>query len=136
MISFILKPDPMRIGWYTPDDIQHNSLESLRWRIVMNPHSWRPPTDVYETEDAIVVRVEIAGMRESDFSIFLDDRTLQIRGVRPDNPERRAYHQMEILFGDFSAEVELPYPVAAEHVEAVYRDGFLRIVLPKASPQT
>jgi HSP20 family protein len=135
MISFILKPDPIRIGWYVPDDIQGNNLESLRWRI-MHPHSWRPPTDVYETEEAIVVRVEIAGMREADFSISLDDRTLQIRGIRPDNPEKRAYHQMEILFGDFSTEVELPNKVQAEQVEAVYRDGFLRIVLPKAASQS
>jgi HSP20 family protein len=136
MITFNLKPDPIRVGWYTPDDMQRNNLESIRWRIAMRPHSWRPPTDVYETEEAIVVRVEIAGMRESDFSISLDERSLQIRGVRPDNSERRAYHQMEILFGEFSTEVELPYAVEAEQVEAVYRDGFLRIVLPKAASQT
>lgn len=136
MISFILKPDPIRIGWYTPDDIHGNSIKSLRLRIAMRPHSWRPPTDVFEAEESIVVRVEIAGMREADFAIFLDERTLQIRGVRPDNPERRAYYQMEILFGDFSTEVELPFAVKAEQVEAVYRDGFLRIVLPKAAPQS
>ncbi len=136
MITFILKPNPIRIGWYTLDDIQGNSLESLRMRIAMRPHSWRPPTDVFETEEAVVVRVEIAGMREADFAISLDERTLQIRGVRPDNPERRAYYQMEILFGDFSTEVDLPFPVKAEQVEAVYRDGFLRIMLPKDSPQT
>jgi HSP20 family protein len=133
MITFNLKPDPLRIGWYTPDDMQRNNLDSIRWRIAMRPHSWRPPTDVYETDEAIVVRVEIAGMREADFSISLDERSLQIRGVRPDNPERRAYHQMEILFGEFGTEVELPYAVEADKVEAIYRDGFLRIVLPKVA---
>jgi HSP20 family protein len=133
MITFNLKPDPLRIGWYTPDGMQRNNLDSIRWRIAMRPHSWRPPTDVYESDEAIVVRVEIAGMREADFSISLDERSLQIRGVRPDNPERRAYHQMEILFGEFSTEVQLPYAVEADKVEAIYRDGFLRIVLPKVA---
>ncbi len=136
MIAIELKPDPIQIGWYTPDDLQHNSIESLRFRIAMRPHSWRPPTDVYETEEAIIVRVEIAGMRESDFSITLDERSLQIHGFRPDNPERRAYYQMEILFGEFHVDVELPSDVEAKEVEAVYRDGFLRILLPKVAPHT
>ena len=76
----------------------------------MRPHVWRPPTDVYETEDAIVVRVEIAGMREADFTVALVERSLLIRGVRQDLTERRAYYQMEIPFGEFSTEVELPRP--------------------------
>lgn len=132
MITFTLKPDPIRIGWYSPDEIQRSSLEVNRWRIASHPHNWRPPTDVYETDETIVVRVEIAGMREADILISLDERSLHIHGVRPDVPERRAYHQMEIPFGEFSTDVELPYAVDAGQVEAVYRDGFLRIVLPKA----
>ena len=135
MVTINLKPDPLRIGWYTPEDIQSNSLEIIRWRIAMRPQSWRPPTDAYETDDAIVVRVEVAGMQASGFSISLDKRSLQIRGSRPDNSERRSFHQMEIPFGEFSTEVDLPFAVATEKVEAVYRDGFLRIVLPKAAPQ-
>ena len=136
MVMINLEPDPMRIGWYTPEDIQYNSLEVIRWRIAVRSYSWRPPTDVYETEDAIVVRVEVAGMRTSGFSISLDKRNLQIHGNRPDNSERRAFHQMEIPFGEFNTEVELPYEVAAGLVEATYRDGFLRIVLPKAGPHS
>lgn len=134
MITFTLKPDPIRIGWYSPDEIQRSSLEVNRWRIASHSHTWRPQTDVYETDEAILVRVEIAGMREADIYISLDERSLHIHGVRPDNPERRAYHQMEIPFGEFSTDVELPYAVDAGQVEAVYRDGFLRIVLPKAEP--
>jgi HSP20 family protein len=101
----------------------------------MRPHVWRPPTDVYETEDAIVIRVEIAGMREQDFSVALEDRTLTIRGIRSDPTERRAFYQMEIPFGEFSTGVELPAQIVPEGVEAVYRDGFLQITLPKARPQ-
>jgi HSP20 family protein len=91
---------------------------------------------MYETEDNIVIRVEIAGMREQDFTVALDDRTLTIRGMRSDPTGRRAlYQQMEIPFGEFSTEVELPAPILPDGVAAIYRDGFLHITLPKARPQ-
>jgi HSP20 family protein len=116
------------------EDPQFLSPNGLRWRLANRPHIWRPPTDVYETDDHFVVRVEIAGMRESDFSISLEERHLLITGLRADPPERRAYYQMEIPFGEFSTEIELPGAVVPERVEAFYREGFLKVVLPKARP--
>ena len=58
---------------------------------------WSPPTDVYEAEDAYIVRVELAGMSESDFEITLEDGFLNISGTRPDIPERRAYQQLSLI---------------------------------------
>ena len=81
------------------------------------------------------MRVEIAGMREADFAINLVERSLVIRGTRQDIQERRSYHQMEIPFGEFSTEIDLQVPIASDNIEAVYRDGFLRVTLPKARPQ-
>jgi HSP20 family protein len=101
----------------------------------MRTTAWRPPTDVYESEDVLVVRVEIAGMREEDFVIQLNGRILTIRGVRQDLPERRAYHQMEIRFGEFSIDLELPFHIDPEQVQATYSNGFLRVQLPKARPR-
>lgn len=109
--------------------------DDLRWRLLHRPRLWRPPTDVFETDDLLIVRVEVAGMREEDFSISLEDRRLVVGGSRPDLAERRAYHQMEIPFGEFSTEIELSVPVMPDRVEAVYKDGFLKIVLPKAKPR-
>ena len=130
-----VKSDSSRPIWYISDDLQNSLTDTPRQRIISRPHVWRPPTDVYETEEAIIVRVEVAGMKESDFSIQLSERALLIRGSRQDIPERRAYHQMEIPFGEFSTEVELPFPIISDQVEAVYRDGFLRVSLPKARPR-
>ena len=124
---------PVRSNWPSEDN-QNALFDEPHLRIVSRPRPWRPSTDVYETETAIVVRVEVAGMRESDFSLSLVDRTLFIKGVRQDVNERRAYHQMEIQFGEFSSEIELSSPIAVDQAEAVYRDGFLIIVLPKARP--
>ena len=135
MEDVICQPLHSRPGWEYRDDSSNSIHEILRWRIANRPHTWRPPTDVFETDEAFIVRVEIAGMREADFSIQILDRTLQVRGARQDIPERRAYHQMEIPFGEFSTEVELLSPIVAEQIEAVYRDGFLRVVCPKARPQ-
>jgi HSP20 family protein len=71
-------------------------------------------------------------MDENDLSVKIDQNKLIISGVRPDFPETRAYHRMEIQFGEFSTEIEFPGPVGIDHIEADYQNGFLRIVLPKA----
>ncbi len=97
---------------------------------------WRPPTDVYETADAVVVRVEVAGMTEGDFNIDLARRALIISGRRLDRSGSKiAYQRMEISYGEFRAEVYLPWAVDAAGVEATYRDGFLLVTLPKANAQ-
>lgn len=105
----------------------------VNWRAPARPYGWQPPTDLFETDEALVVRVEIAGMNGDDFSIQLEGHSLSIHGFRPDHPERRAFHQMEIRFGEFFVDVELPAPILADKIEAVYGGGFLRIVLPKAT---
>ena len=87
---------------------------------------------VYETEDAILIKVEIAGMREDDFSLILNDQTIIIQGIRQDQGSKRAFHQMEIRNGEFSTEIELIWPVDSDAVEAEYKNGFLKILLPKA----
>lgn len=93
---------------------------------------WVPPTDVYETEDLLVVLVEIAGVQQADFSISLHERRLVISGRRVDaGPARRAYHKMELQFGDFRTDVELPVAADEAHISAEYNDGLLRVVLPK-----
>jgi HSP20 family protein len=107
-------------------------LHAVSWQV--RSSVWSPPTDVYETEDAYVVRVEIAGMREEDFEVLLANNTLLVSGSRPDHTERRAYQQMEIRFGKFSTAINLPGAVDIEQARAEYKDGFLTIVLPKATP--
>ena len=106
-------------------------LHAVSWQVRSNV--WSPPTDEYETENAYVVRVEIAGMNEDDFEVSIENTTLLIAGVRPDSPERRAYHQMEIRFGKFATALGLPGPVDIDHAIAEYKDGFLTVTLPKAT---
>ncbi len=109
-------------------------LETLGWQVRMQAHIWSPPTDLFENEQNYVIRVEVAGMRQQDFSVVLDNNLLTISGSRPDTPERRAYHQMEVRFGEFSTTVAIPGPVNVETSTAEYEDGFLVVSLPKAAP--
>ncbi len=104
-------------------------LQTISWQV--RSSVWSPPTDVYETEAQFVVRVEIAGMRDDNFEVAVENNVLRIAGHRPDHTERRAYHQMEIWFGSFEIAVELPVPVDVEGSQAEYKDGFLMITLPK-----
>ncbi len=110
------------------------TMQAVGWNVSIRSYAWSPPTDVYQTDASFVVRVEAAGMSGSDFTIDVQDRTLVISGVRVDSQERRAYHQMEIRFGEFSTSVELPAGVDTQHADADYEDGFLVILFPKIKP--
>ncbi|MEZ0396916.1 MAG: Hsp20/alpha crystallin family protein [Anaerolineales bacterium] len=114
-----------------PSSRPRTSIQAIGWQVRLHAYSWSPPTDVYETEDSYIVRVEVAGMSRSDFSITVDKEHLVISGVRSDTPERRAYHQMEIRFGEFSTAVEVPPDADITRTEAEYADGFLTVILPK-----
>ncbi len=131
MISVTFKSSQRR----SPQMPENAENMIVNWRINSRSHAWRPPTDVYEHEDKVVVRVEIAGMNEDDFSISLDRNVLVVRGVRPDLTERRAYHQMEISFGEFATAVEIHTPIDTDKVHAEYENGFLWVILPKAQPK-
>lgn len=104
-------------------------LHTVSWHV--RSSIWSPPTDVYETEENYVIKVEIAGMRDEDFDVAFENNILMISGFRSDLNERRAYHQMEIRFGRFELAVEVPATVDMEKATAEYKDGFLTIVLPK-----
>lgn len=135
MVTIYLRPGAVKGGRSNIQDVSHFHLGPRGAGWMVHSHAWQPPSDVYETEGNLVVRVEIAAMREQDFTITLDGRSLLIRGVRTDNSERSAFHQMEIHYGEFAVEFELPYDVIPDQVEAVYQQGLLTVVLPKASPQ-
>ena len=105
-------------------------LHTVSWHV--RSSIWSPPTDVYETEENYVIKVEIAGMRDEDFDVAFENNILLISGYRSDLNERRAYHQMEIRFGRFELAVEIPGALDIERATAEYKDGFLAVVLPKA----
>ena len=102
-------------------------------RLILSHHGkmWCPPTDVYETHESIVVKVEVAGMAEDDFAITYSDRNLIVAGIRRDPAAKLGYHQMEISYGEFRTDVRVSEAVDVDGIEASYTDGFLLVTLPK-----
>lgn len=101
------------------------------WQLNTRPTSWHPPVDVFESDQFIIIRMEIAGMKESDFRIGVSKNMVSISGVRLDRTPRDACHQLEIYFGEFSADISISLPFKIESAKAVYSDGFLQITLLK-----
>jgi HSP20 family protein len=113
---------------------KNNQIAHTHYHVNNSSQHWCPPTDVYEIEDAVIVRVEVAGMQEAEIKISLDHDFLTIQGIRPDQSEHRAFHQMEIRFGEFKTQVSLHWTIDSAQIDAEYQDGFLRLTLPKAKP--
>ena len=126
-------PTIVRRSLPTVIETRREIFHAVSWQV--RSSGWSPPTDVYETEENFVVRVEVAGMKDADFEVAVENKVLMISGNRSELNERRAYHQMEIRFGKFEIAVEIPVPVEIEKSIAEYKDGFLMVQLPKARPQ-
>ncbi|MCX8052688.1 MAG: Hsp20/alpha crystallin family protein [Armatimonadetes bacterium] len=105
----------------------------------MSGEVWAPRVDVYETVDAVVVKVCVAGLEPGNMELTLsnDNRFLTLRGVRSeqddDKAERIRYHQLEVYYGPFERVIALPADTSLDrdNLSAVYKEGFLKIVLPK-----
>jgi len=100
---------------------------------------FQPPTDIYETTDALVVRMELAGISPAEIELWVDEGAgkLTVRGQRADPArfDQRRYYNVEIECGPFARVVQLPRPIAGESATAAYQDGFLVIRLPKRQAQ-
>lgn len=97
---------------------------------------WQPDVDVFETEKAIVVRVDLAGVRSGDLRVTVDGSMLRISGVRVSGEtcEVKRLHQMEIASGPFERRVRVPVAFDRDQVTAHLSDGFLTVSLAKRSP--
>ncbi len=98
--------------------------------------SFRPAIDVYDTADATIVRVEIAGVRSSDIQLVVDGQYLQIRGRRhpAQAPAPQHHLQMEIPQGQFERVVRLERPFDPERVRASLKEGILTVELARNVP--
>lgn len=101
------------------------------WILGAQRRTFRPPFDVFETDQQIVIKVEIAGMRAEDFDISLAGHILTISGNRRDTPGKLSYQRMEVNYGEFRLDIQLPHVLKEDQVEAKYDQGFLLVALPR-----
>ncbi len=114
--------------------VYHDFLVSSKLLVRIAESAWQPPTDVFETEDEVFVRMEAAGVDASQVALTLEGNRLTVRGRRDEPPcgKRRAFRQMEVHYGPFEREIWVEGPVDASRARASYANGFLEVVLPKA----
>lgn len=100
--------------------------------------SWRPPIDVFEQADEITIVAEIAGMDRQQIEITVEGEVVTIRGHRPDPSasEQRAFHEAHIAYGEFGAELYIPFSIDSDNASATYENGFLTIHLPRVQGRT
>jgi HSP20 family protein len=90
--------------------------------------------DVFESDDKVTVRIEAPGMRREDFNVALNGDVLTVWGEKRIDREVNAgqWRVVQSAYGNFRRTVALPVSVKADKTKASYRDGVLRIELPKA----
>lgn len=94
--------------------------------------AWAPAVDVAETQEKIIVRAEVPGMKHEDIQIEFENGLLTLRGERKlEKSEGLTWHRVERVYGNFSRSFTLPRTVDAEKIAATYRDGILEVEVPK-----
>jgi HSP20 family protein len=94
---------------------------------------WQPNTDVYVTDEGLVIKVELAGVRREDLNITIEGHRLRIGGERPDGCRAAKFNflAMEINYGPFENVLEIPSAYDLTQAKACYLNGFLRIDVPR-----
>lgn len=95
--------------------------------------TWAPVVDIYETDKEIVMKAELPEMEQKDIEIKVEDNILAISGERKMEKEvkEESYHRIERSYGCFHRSFTLPHTVDREKIKAGYKDGVLKVVLPK-----
>lgn len=115
-----------------PDALFQNMWESFGSWPTQPTIVWRPPTDIYETMDEIIVVIELAGASEEDMAVTLFSDLLVVEGRRePPAVGMEACHQLGIKYGEFRSEVFIQSAVDHDNVKAEYKNGLLIITLKK-----
>ncbi len=94
---------------------------------------WRPEVDVFEDAERFVLSAELPGLNQDEVDIQVEDQALTLSGERKMEFEEKkeSYHRIERTYGKFSRTFSLPETVDAEKILAEYRQGVLRVTIPK-----
>jgi HSP20 family protein len=95
--------------------------------------AWNPSVDIYENKDQIVLEAELPGMNRDDFELSVENNVITLRGERQFEKKEDSdnYHRVERSYGSFTRSFTLPQSVSADGATAEYRNGVLRVTLPK-----
>jgi HSP20 family protein len=95
--------------------------------------NWNPAVDIMDNDDHILITAEIPGVDKKDISVDVKDRMLTLRGERSSDNEVKEdrFYRRERTFGKFERSFTLPAAVDPDNIKAEYKDGVLKIEVPK-----
>jgi HSP20 family protein len=95
---------------------------------------WAPPVDIFERGDDLVIRAELPGLKTEEIDIRVENGNLVLHGERKHEKEidDHKVHRLERVYGTFTRRFALPTSVDATKIGAIYKNGVLEVVLPKA----
>jgi HSP20 family protein len=110
-----------------------DSLAATRTERGLPGGAWSPAADVYETGEGFVVLIDLPGLSPDDVEIHVDGDHLVVRGERRpfDKTRPESFHRIERSYGTFTRTFHLSAEVDPDRVEAQFRDGLLRLELPR-----
>jgi len=123
------------------DRLFRDAFSSQFGETELSTRSWAPPVDIYETEEAIVLKAELPGVDPKDVEVRVEDNTLYLKGERKFEKEvkEQNYHRVERSYGSFARSFSLPNSISTDKVKAEFKDGLLTLTMPKreeAKPKT
>jgi len=109
-------------------------LEGGQRRKTDDSGEWFPSLDVAETKNDLVVKAEVPGMDAKNIGISISDGVLTIKGEKKEEREEKEadYHLVERSYGAFTRSIRLPAEVHGDKINATYKNGVLKITLPKS----
>ncbi len=95
--------------------------------------TWAPACDVYENENELVVKAELPDVKKEDVKVSIDNNVLTLTGERKfeEETKRENYHRLERSYGEFLRSFTLPNYVDAARINAEFKDGMLKVTMPK-----
>ena len=99
--------------------------------------SWYPAVDMFDDGDTIVIKAELPGMDKKDISVDIEDRVLTLSGERSYDKEVKEenYYRRERSHGTFKRAFNLPSDVDSDKIKADFKDGVLKVEIPKPEEQ-
>ena len=103
----------------------------------MSLWNWKPLVDIYDNDENIVITAELPGTNKEDIKVDVKDRVLTLKGERSTENEVKedSYHRRDRAYGKFERAFTLPIEVDPETIQADYKDGVLKINIPKPKEQ-
>jgi HSP20 family protein len=138
-MSIMINWNPVQEMFPLDDAMSHSLLWAPEAAMKKNevPSAWSPAADMYETEDAILIQVELTGINKDSLSVVFHNGYLVLEGTRPFQTafQTAQVYRIERSYGFFQRSFWIPKPIDANQIVALYEQGILTITLTKVAPK-